>query len=130
GASSFTIGVDTRVSGGSWNNVWTKSATATINAEGVTIIVTNANVGASNFQFSFFVTGASTAFSSWNIDDVEVVKPLDLDAATASVDLPQLFTGPQQIKGKVSNLGNTAVTSVDVNWKVDDGDTHTTQLAG
>ncbi len=130
GASSFTIGVDTRVSGGSWNNVWTKSATATINAEGVTIIVTNANVGASNFQFSFFVTGASTAFSSWNIDDVEVVKPLDLDAAIASVDLPQLFTGPQQIKGKVSNLGNTAVTSVDVNWKVDDGDTHTTQLAG
>ncbi|HLN53921.1 MAG TPA: T9SS type A sorting domain-containing protein [Lentimicrobium sp.] len=130
GSTPFIIGVDTRVSGGSWNNVWNKSATATINAEGVTILVDNANVGASNFQFCFYITGASTNMSHWNIDDVEVIKPLALDGAISSVDLPALFNDIQPIKGKIANLGNTAINTIDVNWKVDDGEVHTTSLTG
>lgn len=129
GSTPFIIGVDTK-SGGAWTNVWTKSATATIDAEGVTILVQNANVGATNFQFCFYITGASTNMNSWSIDDVEVVKPLELDGAISSVDLPALFTGVQTIQGKVANLGNTAINSLDVNWQVDAEEVHTTSLTG
>lgn len=57
---AFTLSVATRSSsGGSWNTVWTKAATTDIQAETVTILVNNSDVGSGAFQFCLFVTGSS-----------------------------------------------------------------------
>ncbi len=127
---SFTIGVDTRSNNGAWSNVWTKAATADIPSETVTIIVNNANVGAANFQFSLLVNGNSQNFKSWYVDDVEVLNPLPLDGAMSSIEVPPLFVGKQAVKGKFSNLGQTAITSADVSYQANDGDVFTTSLSG
>lgn len=125
---SFTMGVDTRSSNGAWNNVWTKATTVDINAETVTVLVNNANVGSSSFQLSFVINGSSQNMKDWFIDDVEVLNPLELDGAMASVELPPLFVGVQPIKGKFSNLGTTVITSADVNWQVGADEVYTTSF--
>jgi hypothetical protein len=130
GGGPFTIGVDTRSNNGAWSNVWTKVATSDVPAETVTIVVTNANVGAANFQFSLLVNGNSQNFKSWYIDDVEVLNPLELDGAMSSIDIPPLFVGKQAVKGKFSNIGQTPVTSADVSYQANDGDVFTTSLSG
>ncbi len=129
--TAFTIKLETRSgSSGTWNTVWTSSPTANIDAQGVNVLVNNANVGTANFQLSFAITGTSSIMKNWFIDDVIVLKPLALDGAISSVDLPSLFTGIQPIEGEFSNLGTTAVNSIDVSWRVDDGDIHTTSYTG
>lgn len=129
-STPFTIGVDTRSNSGSWNNVWTQAATADIGAETVTILVSNANVGAANFQFSLTISGNSQNFKNWYVDDIEVLNPLLLDGAMASIDIPPLFVGKQAVKGDFSNLGQTAITSADVSYQAGEGEIFTTQLTG
>lgn len=131
GSTPVALKVETRgTSGGSWNNVWTLDATASIPAEGKIIIVSNANVGSATFQMSFLLNGSSQTMKSWYIDDVEVIKPTNLDGAISSVSLPPVFTGPQPIQGQYCNLGTTAINSIDVSWRVDDGEIHTTNYTG
>ncbi len=129
--TAVTLKLETRSgTSGTWNTVWTASPTANIDAQGLNVLVNNANVGTANFQLSFVITGSSQIMKNWFIDDVIVLKPLALDGAISSVNLPSLFTGIQPIEGEFSNLGTTAVNSIDVNWKVDDGDVHTTSYTG
>lgn len=130
GGGAFTIGVDTRSANGAWTNVWTKAATADVSAETVTILANNANVGSATFQFSLTVSGNSANFKTWYVDDIEVLNPLPLDGAMASIDVPPLFVGKQAVKGKISNLGQTAVTSADVSYQANDGEVFTTSLSG
>jgi hypothetical protein len=120
-SSPFTIGLDTRSNNGSWNNVWTNAATTDIGAETVTVLVNNANVGAASFQFSLTVNGNSQNFKNWYIDDIEVLNPLTLDGAMASIDIPPLFVGKQAVKGEFSNLGQTAITSADISYQATEG---------
>ncbi len=130
GSNPITLGVDTRSSNGAWNNVWKVDAKADIPAQTQVIIVQNANVGSTSFQFSIYVNGSSSNMKDWYIDDIQVVAPLELDAAMSAINVPSLFTGNQAVKGAFSNLGSTPVTSIDVNWQLDDGDVHTTSLTG
>lgn len=131
GSTAVNLSVATRgSSGGTWNEVWAEAATATISAEGVNVLVNNANVGSPTFQLSFLLNGSSNTMKNWFIDNVEVLMPFNLDAAMSSVNLPPLFVGPQPIQGQFSNIGNTAINSLDVSWRVDDGDVHTTSYTG
>jgi hypothetical protein len=130
GGGPFTIGCDTRSNNGAWSNVWTKVATADVPAETVTIVVSNANVGAASFQLSLTVNGSSQNFKSWYIDDIEVLNPLPLDGAMSSIDIPPLFVGKQAVKGKFSNLGQTPITSADVSYQANDGDIFSTSFSG
>ncbi|MFH1120166.1 MAG: T9SS type A sorting domain-containing protein [Bacteroidota bacterium] len=120
-SSPFTIGLDTRSNSGTWTNVWTNAVTTDIGAETVTVLVNNANVGAANFQFSLTVNGSSQNFKNWYVDDIEVLNPLSLDGAMASIDIPPLFVGKQAVKGEFSNLGQTAITSADISYQATDG---------
>lgn len=130
-SSPFTIGLDTRSNNGSWNNVWTNAATTDIGAETVTVLVNNANVGAASFQFSLTVNGNSQNFKNWYIDDIEVLNPLTLDGAMASIDIPPLFVGKQSVKGEFSNLGQTAITSADISYQATEGgEVFTTSYSG
>ncbi len=124
----ITLGVDTRSNNGAWNNVWNVAANGDIPAQTLTIIVSNANVGAASFQFSIFVNGASANMKNWYIDDVEVMVPLERDAAMSMIDVPALFVGNKAVKGNFSNLGTSSITSADVSWQLDNGDVFTTNF--
>lgn len=129
-SSPITLGVDTRSNNGAWNSVWSVAATTDIPAQTLTIAVSNANVGASTFQFSIYVNGASTNMKEWFIDDVQVVVPLERDAAMSMIDVPALFVGNKAVKGSFSNLGEVVITSADVSWQANDGDIFTTSFSG
>jgi hypothetical protein len=127
----ITLAVDTRTgSSGTWHNVWTKSATGDIDAETVTIVVNNSDVGASNFQFCFKLTGSSANLKAWYFDDVVVLDPLGLDAGMAAINIPSSFVGSHILKGKFVNVGETPINALDVNWQAIDGEVHTTNLTG
>lgn len=125
GNTAIKIGVETRSANGGWNSVWMENATASIPAQTLTIIIDNANVGASDFQFCIYVNGVGTHLKDWYIDDIEISNPYETDAAMASVDLPPLFVGSKIVKGTFINVGQTLVTAADVNWQVADGEIHT-----
>lgn len=128
---AFTLSVATRSSsGGSWNTVWTKAATTDIQAETVTILVNNSDVGSGAFQFCLFVTGSSQNFKDWFFDDVTLLDPLANDAGMASIGVPIMFVTNQAVSGKIVNVGETAINSVHVNWALNDGVTHTSALTG
>ncbi|KAF0202545.1 MAG: hypothetical protein FD170_1719 [Bacteroidetes bacterium] len=129
-SSPITLGVDTRSNNGAWNSVWSVAATTDIAAQTLTIAVSNANVGASNFQFSIYVNGSSANMKEWFIDDVQVVVPLERDAALSMIDVPALFVGNKAVKGSFSNLGEVAINSADVSWQANDGDIFTTSFSG
>lgn len=129
-STAFTLAVDTRASGGAWHNVWTVASTTDINSEIVTIPVSNSDVGSSNFQFCLYVTGSSTNFNSWNFDDIFLLDPLALDAGMASISIPGSFVGSHILSGKFVNVGETPITSANINWMAVDGEIHTTALTG
>jgi hypothetical protein len=130
-STAFTLGVDTRTgSAGTWHNVWTTAATGDIDAETVTIPVSNSDVGASNFQFCIYVTGSSLNFKSWNFDDIFVLDPLPLDAGMAAITIPSSFVGSHILEGKFVNVGETAINSLNINWMAIEGEVHTTSLTG
>lgn len=130
-SSPFTIGLDTRSNSGAWTTVWSVAATTDIAAQTVTVLVSNANVGAANFQFSLTVNGSSQNMKNWYVDDIEVLNPLPLDGAMASIDVPPLFVGKKAVKGEFSNLGQTAITSADVSYQATEGgEIFTTSFTG
>lgn len=129
-STAFTIAVDTRSSNGTWHNVWSVAATTDKGPEIVTIPVNNTDVGSSSFQFCLYVTGSSANFNSWNFDDIFVLDPLPLDAGMAAIDVPGSFVGSELLEGKFVNVGETPLTSVDVNWMAVEGEVHTTSFSG
>ena len=125
GNNPIKIGVETKSANGAWNSVWMENTTTSIPAQTLTVIIENANVGASDFQFCIYVNGVGTNMKDWYIDDIELSNPYPVDAAMASIDLPQIFVGSKAVKGKFINIGQALVTSADVSWQVADGDVHT-----
>jgi hypothetical protein len=133
-SGSYTIGLSTRSGGssGTWNNVWTQVVTADVPAQEVMVIVNNDDVGASNFQIGLFFEGNSQNTNFWYIDDIEVsaFTPVNLDAALIAIDVPDLVVGETDVDGKVMNLGNTTINSLEIKWQLDQGAINTTNFTG
>lgn len=130
-STAFTLGVDTRAgSAGTWHNVWTVAATGDIDAQTVTIPVSNSDVGASNFQFCLYVTGSSQNFKAWNFDDIFLLNPLPVDAGMAAITIPSSFAGSHLLEGAFVNVGETPISSITVNWMAIDGEVHSNNLTG
>lgn len=128
---AFTLSLATRAgSSGTWNTVWTKAATTDIPAETVTALVNNTDVGSGAFQFCLVVTGSSQNFKDWFFDDITLLDPYTNDAGMASIGVPVMFVGNQAVTGKIVNVGETAVNSVNVNYSLNDGQVYTTALTG
>lgn len=131
---SYTLGLSTRSggAGGVWNNVWVLPVSANIPAQEVIVIVSNSDVGTSNFQLGFFFEGNSANTDFWYIDDIEVTHftPVNLDAALIAIDVPDLVVGVQPVIGKIINLGNTTLTSLQLKWQLNQGTINTTNLNG
>ncbi len=130
--SDYTIGVAT-LSGGSssWNDVWSTNPTGDIGPETKDIVISNADVGAADFQISIYLTGNTYNFDNWYIDDIMLFVPDNNDAALESINLyPYLAAGNIDIKCTVKNLGLVNLTSADVNYQIDNGTVYTETLSG
>ena len=128
---AFNLSVETRAtSSGAWHQVWTKAATTDINAETVTALVNNTDIGSGTFQFCLVVTGSSQNFKDWFFDDITLLDPFNNDAAMASIGVPGMFVGNHAVNGKIVNVGETAITSANVTWALNDGVAHTTAYTG
>lgn len=111
-SGAYTIGVATRSGGGAWNTVWSKVNPTGNITELVEITISNANVGASDFQIAWFFNGNSYNLDYWYIDDILLYSPLAHDAMVKSIlTLPEYdpnFTlTPQAV---VSNFGLNSET--------------------
>jgi hypothetical protein len=117
------IGLATRSSGGSWNQVWQVSPNNNLGPEDKTIEVTNGDVGQADFQFCLYLNGNLYNVDYWYIDDISVFTPFNLDAALTEVDLPQYvqYGAELELTGKVKNMGTTNINSFDVAYTVDGG---------
>lgn len=115
------IGVATRTNGGAWTNVWEITPTTNIGPKSQVVSMTN--VGQSNFQFCFYITGNLYNVDYWFIDNIKLFVPLALDASLEKVDIPKyIATGTSfNVEGTVANEGSTAINSFNVSYTVDGG---------
>lgn len=131
-SSTYQIGLATRSGGalGVWTNIWSPTISAAIPAEQKIFVIENNDVNKPDFQIGFFFSGDSYNLNYWYIDDVEISLVPNLDAALASITVPDMFAGAQSVGGLVSNLGSTTITSMNVNWQLNSGIINTTSFNG
>ncbi len=83
---NYTIGVATRSGGGVWNIVWSKvNPTASIPATQEVVTINNSDVGAVDFQISWFFNGDSYNLNYWYIDDISLFSPPAHDAMVKDI---------------------------------------------
>jgi len=120
-ANGPKIGVAKRFGTGAWTTVWEETPTGNVGPE--TVVLSLSNIGQSNFQFCFYLTGNLYNLDYWYIDDIKLYIPLALDAKLVSVDLPPYVQmgADLMMTGKVGNEGSSPITSFDVSYTVDGG---------
>jgi hypothetical protein len=124
----FTVGVASRSNNGTWNVVWSVNPTASIGPEMKVIQIVTTDVGSGTFQLCFYFSGYSYNINEWYIDDVKLEVSKARDGAMTAISVPQYSTGSLPVTGTFTNMGTSAITSVDVNYKIDQGTVHTTPL--
>lgn len=63
------------------------------------------------------------------LDDIRLSQPVNIDASVSTVDFGDvILPAPQVIKGILQNAGLNAITSLDVNWNVNNGPVSTMNL--
>lgn len=129
--SGYTIGVATRSGGGAWNDVWTINPTGDMGPETKDIIISNSDVGASDFQVCIYLTGNMYNFNYWYIDDVQLISPDTNDAAMESINVsPYAAAGNIDINCTFKNIGLTNLSSVYLNYQIDNGTVVTENMTG
>lgn len=127
-SGSYQIGVATRSSNGAWAVAWSRTISASVSAEQVSVVMEDANVNSTDFQFCIYFSGSSYNLNDWFIDDISLVIPANTDAAVTHINVPTYFTGPMDVATTVTNLGLSPLTSLKLNWQVDDLEVHTASL--
>lgn len=83
---AYTVGVATRSGGGSWNIVWSiVNPTGSVPATTEVVTISNANVGAADFQICWFFSGNSYNINYWYIDDLKLFVPLAHDVMVKDI---------------------------------------------
>ncbi len=124
------IGVATRSGGGLWQTAWQVDPSNNIAATQVRLNIKNSNTGSSSFQFCLFVSGNFFNFWDWWVDDILLYNPLHLDAGMTLLTTPQFMGGPAAVTGQFRKFGNTIITSAAIDWRLDNGPVHATNLTG
>jgi hypothetical protein len=83
--------------GNTWNNVWPTpiSPSADIGPEDIQLNIVTDDVGSENFQLCFYVTGTSTGFNGWYIDNL-TIREISTENDILSFSFPEQ-TGPATI---------------------------------
>jgi len=129
--TAYSIGVATTSQGsGVWNIVWEVSPTGNIAAEEKILEITNDDVGQADFQFCIYFSGNSYNMDGWFIDDIVLFRPYGLDCAMSLITTYPYLNGPAEVTGKITNVGNTTITDIDINWQANGGIVNITNLTG
>jgi hypothetical protein len=125
------LGVATRSQGGDWNMAWEINPTGNVGPQTIYVEITNSDVGNADFQFCFYLQGNFYNMDYWYVDDILLFNPLNLDGEIANITTPAYILGVNPVKGILKNtIGDTQITSAEINWQVADGDVHTTSFTG
>ncbi|HBC47916.1 MAG TPA: hypothetical protein DEO84_01985 [candidate division Zixibacteria bacterium] len=103
-ASSFTIGVATRHSNGSWHVVYSVSPGADIGPAVVSTTISNGDVGASDFQICWYFNGDTFNINFWKFDDILLYQPRAHDMRTSDI-----IVNSQYSQGATLTPGATVV---------------------
>jgi hypothetical protein len=111
--SPFTIGVATRSAGGTWNTAWSMNPAGNVGPELKTIQISNADVGAVDFQFALYFSGSSYNIDYWYIDNIKLYTPFPYDLAIMDSDLPDHIDAGSTLNPActVKNAGLNALTA-------------------
>ena len=116
-------------SGATWSVVQTMTGAGGWRTE---IIDLTSYVGAANVKIGFrYNDGAGWTFGA-AVDNFSVYVPLGVDLSATSINLPS-FIGNNQpftITGNIANYGGQAVTSMTLNYSIDNGTPVTANLSG
>jgi hypothetical protein len=129
-SGNYQIGVATRSNNGPWNQAYVQTVTSNISARDMVIVIDNSDVGSSSFQFCLFFNGNSYNLNDWYFDNIELLIPAELDLAMVSIDVPSYFVDPQDVTGKVANMGLQPISSFDLNWQLDEDEIFTKSYSG
>ena len=130
-ASGYTIGVATRSGGGSWTDIWTVNPSGNMGPETNDFLITNADVGTSDFQICIYLSGNMYNFDYWFIDDAVLSEPDTNDATLHSINLlPYAEAGDITIDCTAKNVGLTTINSIDLNYQIDSNTVITENLTG
>jgi len=125
------IGVATRSHNGTWNTVWEKIPTGNVGPIQIDVQITNADVGQSEFQICFFLTGNMYNLDYVFIDNILLFNPLNRDGGLVSLTgTPKYFSDPAPVKGIIMNFGTTTITDAEIQFTVDNGPVNTTSFTG
>lgn len=123
-------GVATRSGGGSWTSIWEINPTSNVGPEELTFDISNSNVGQSDFQFCFYLNGNMYNVDYWYIDDIWLYNPLNLDAGITQITTPTYLGEPSEVAGTIKNFGLSLISSLKLNWQVDNGDIYESEFTG
>ncbi|MCK9219278.1 MAG: T9SS type A sorting domain-containing protein [Bacteroidales bacterium] len=125
------VGVATRSHNGAWTSVWEKSPTGNVGPEQIDLVISNSDIGQSEFQFCFYLTGDMYALDYWYLDNVLLFNPLNLDASMISIGATaSYFSEPFQVQGSIMNVGLTTITDAEINYQLDNGPVFSTDFTG
>lgn len=110
-SGDYTLLVETTSDGTTWNEVWSVNVTGDIDAETVSFLIDNGDVGSENFQIAFTYNGNSFNVNNWYIDDVILMEALTLDVGVISLDAPALAPSGEAVttNAVVKNYGTQTV---------------------
>lgn len=127
--TGYSVGIATRSGGGDWNIAWEVMPTGNIGAEGQIVAINNSDVGASDFQFCFFVDGNLNAISYWYMDDIKLFVPQEIDAEMIEITTEENIYNASEVTGTVKNVGLAEITELELQWKVPGEETYTTTIS-
>jgi hypothetical protein len=90
-STPYTVGVATRAGTGTWHVVWQTNPTGNVGPQTLSRVISNADVGASNFQICWFFTGDSYYIDYWYIDDILLYSPLNHDVKIADIAMESQY---------------------------------------
>jgi hypothetical protein len=127
-----SLGVATRSgSAGTWQTVWSITPIGNVGPVQFSLDIANSDVGSSEFQFCFFISGSTTMMDYWYVDDIMLLNPLEINSQLVTISqTPSTFSAPAEVKGTLRNLGTEIITTAEVSWQLDGGIIHSTLLEG
>ncbi|HZK08679.1 MAG TPA: T9SS type A sorting domain-containing protein [Bacteroidales bacterium] len=128
--SAYSIGVATQSGGGAWNTVLETNVIGNIGPELKSIMISNDDVGQSDFRFCFFVSGNLYNLEGYFIDDIWLNNPIDLDAGLLFINTPDFLSQPTEVSALVKNFGSNIITDLEMSYQIDGGNAITTSFTG
>jgi len=112
---------------------WSSLFTLSPDADGWQTVFVNLDqfTSSSSLKLAFHHNDNNDWASGFAIDDVQIAEPISLDASMYSINIDDyVLTGDLNLFGVIRNMGGDNLTSVNINYSVNNGETQTYNLTG